>query len=46
MRNSDVFWPSDSDEAVNAANAEKESERSEASAYLLLDLGSSRKPIS
>lgn len=46
QRNSDVFWPSDSDEAVNAANAEKESERSDSSAYLLLDLGSSRKPIS
>ncbi|KAF3669942.1 THO complex subunit 2 [Capsicum annuum] len=45
QRNSDVFWPSDSDEAVSAANAEKESERSDSSAYLQ-DLGSSRKPIS
>ncbi|XP_060213788.1 THO complex subunit 2 isoform X5 [Lycium barbarum] len=46
QRNSDVFWPSDSDEAVSLANAEKESESSDSSAYLLLDLGSSRKPIS
>ncbi|KAM3363868.1 THO complex subunit 2-like [Capsicum galapagoense] len=46
QRNSDVFWPSDNDdEAVSAANAEKESERSDSSAYLQ-DLGSSRKPIS
>ncbi|KAF3662155.1 THO complex subunit 2 [Capsicum annuum] len=45
QRNSDVFWPSDSDEAVSAANAEKESERSDSSAYLQ-DLGSSRQPIS
>ncbi|KAJ8556562.1 hypothetical protein K7X08_035780 [Anisodus acutangulus] len=46
QRNLDVFWPSDSDEAVGAANAEEESERSDSSAYLCLDLGSSRKPIS
>ncbi|MCD7448794.1 THO complex subunit 2 [Datura stramonium] len=46
QRNSDVFWPSDSDEALSTANAEKESDRSEISASLLLDLGSSRKPIS
>ncbi|XP_016465502.1 THO complex subunit 2 isoform X1 [Nicotiana tabacum] len=45
QRNSDVFWPSDSDEAVRSATAEKESESSDLSAYLLLDLGSSRKPI-
>ncbi|KAL0409045.1 UNVERIFIED_CONTAM: THO complex subunit [Sesamum radiatum] len=40
------FWPLECNEAVNPAAAEKEPETSDSSSTLVLDVGSSRKPIS
>ncbi|KAL0296552.1 UNVERIFIED_CONTAM: THO complex subunit [Sesamum radiatum] len=40
------FWPLECNEAVNPAAAEKEPETSDSSTTLVLDVGSSRKPIS
>ncbi|KAM7467402.1 hypothetical protein LguiB_014964 [Lonicera macranthoides] len=42
---SDVFWPLDCDEVTTTTTAEKESEPTDSYGKLILDLGSSRKPI-
>lgn len=45
QNNPDAFWPLDYDEAVSAVMAGKESENMDDSVKMVLDLGSSRKPI-
>nr|GMD23387.1 THO complex subunit 2 [Ipomoea batatas] len=45
QNNPDAFWPLDYDEAMSAVTAGKESESMDDCAKMVLDLGSSRKPI-
>ncbi|KAA8532435.1 hypothetical protein F0562_032468 [Nyssa sinensis] len=42
---SDVFWPLDCNETTNTSRTEKETELTDSSGKLVLDLGSPRKPI-
>jgi THO complex subunit 2 len=44
-QNSDIFWPLDCDEFSSTTTTEKESEPADPFGKLVLDLGSSRKPI-